>query len=232
MSPQLSVVIPTLNEEKYLPRLLMSLMAQNPKDAYEVIVVDGCSVDRTVEVAKRFSVKVFVKRSNIAEARNIGALLAKGQFIVFLDADTMVSRGFIRGVLEMVERGVKCMVFRPEPLEHWGSLFARIGYTLGWILCKLRLTNPCYMGLAVDKTVFKKLGGFDRRLVYGEDLDFLWKVSKVVKVHYPKHIAVYSSTRRWLYDGKLRLSEVFKMALRVLEYIIFHRSGMKYPVFR
>lgn len=232
MGPLLSIVIPTLNEEKYLPRLLRSLMAQSPKDVYEVIVVDGCSVDRTVEVARRLGAEVLVKRSNIAEARNIGASRAKGRFILFLDADTVVPRGFIEDVIEMVKKGVRCMVFRPEPLEHSGFLLARIGYTLGWILCRLRLTNPCYMGLAVDKTVFRRLGGFDRRLVYGEDLDFLWKVSRIVKVHYPKHITVYNSTRRWLSDGKLRFSEVLRMALRVLEYILFHRSGVEYPVFR
>jgi len=228
----ISIVIPTLNEEKYLPRLLKSIRAQKAECKFEVIVVDGFSTDGTVDIAKRFGADVLVAKTNIAEARNIGGLYAKGRFLLFLDADTVIPIGFLNDLKHLLEGGVKCVIFRPEPLEYARSLFARIGYVLGWILCRFRLTNPCYMGLAIDRSIFKNVGGFDERLVYSEDLDFLWKVSRVVRVYYPKQLSIYSSTRRWMRNGRLRISECFKMAFRIIQYLVLRKSGMEYPIYR
>ncbi|MBS7611871.1 glycosyltransferase [Candidatus Bathyarchaeota archaeon] len=227
-----SIVIPTLNEEKYLPRLLKSIRVQKTECKFEMIIVDGFSSDRTVDVAKQFSATVLIVKSNIAEARNIGGLYAKGRFLLFLDADTAIPQGFLSNLKYLLEDGVKCAIFRPEPLEYAESLFVRIGYTLGWILCRLRLTNPCYMGLVIERGIFISIGGFDTRLIYSEDLDFLWKVSRIVKVYYPKRLSIYSSTRRWMKNGRLRFSECFKMALRVIQYMILRKSGMEYPIYR
>ncbi len=228
----MSIVIPTLNEEKYLPRLLKSIRAQKTECKFEIIIVDGFSSDRTVDVAKQFSTTVLIVKSNIAEARNIGGLYAKGRFLLFLDADTAIPQGFLSNLKCLLEDGVKCAIFRPEPLEYAEFLFARIGYTLGWILCRLRLTNPCYMGLVIERNVFTSVGGFDARLTYSEDLDFLWKVSRIVKVYYPKRLSIYSSTRRWMQNGRLRFSECLRMAFRVIQYVILRRSSMEYPIYR
>lgn len=228
----ISIVIPTLNEEKYLPRLLKSIKTQRVTCKIETIIVDSFSSDKTVDLARQFDTTVLIVKSNIAEARNIGGLQAKGKFLLFLDADTVIPQGFLNSLRHLLESGVKCVIFRPEPLEYAGSLFARIGYTLGWILCRLRLTNPCYMGLAIERGIFSKLGGFNTRLVYSEDLDFLWRVSRAVKIYYPKQISIYSSTRRWFKNGKLRFSECLRMALRVLQYMVLRKSGMEYPLYR
>jgi len=88
------------------------------------------------------------------------------------------------------------------------------------------------MGLAIERGIFSKLGGFNTRLVYSEDLDFLWRVSRAVKIYYPKQISIYSSTRRWFKNGKLRFSECLRMALRVLQYMVLRKSGMEYPLYR
>lgn len=229
---EVSIIIPTLNEEKYLPRLLKSIKAQKTTCKFEIIVVDGFSSDKTVEVAKQFDANVLVVKSNIAEARNIGGLYAKGKFLLFLDADTALPQDFLTKLKSLLEKGVRCAIFKPEPLENAKSIFARVGYTLGWILCRLRLTNPCYMGLVIERSLFIKSGGFNTRLTYSEDLDFLWKISRIVKVYYPKKLSIYSSTRRWINNGRLRLSECPKMALRVLQYVILRRSGMEYPIYR
>ena len=58
------------------------------------------------------------------------------------------------------------------------------------------------------------------------------KFSRIANVQYSKFITMYNSIRKLLFSGKLRFSEVLRMALRVLEYILFHRSGVEYPVFR
>ena len=224
---RISVVIPTLNEEKYMPALLRSIMAQEPRPL-EVIVVDGGSEDRTVELARGLGAKVIERPSNIAEARNIGAENARGDHLLFLDADTVLPPGF----MEAVERlgPVECAIFRPEPLEM--ALLGRIGCIVGWLFCKLKIFNPCYMGVLLRKDVFWAVGGFNPELAYNEDLDLLRRLVRMrVKIVYPKDIYLYNSTRRWVENGRLRLQEVLRNLLRLIEYFLTKRSKERYKLY-
>ena len=91
----ISIIIPTLNEEKFLPKLLESLTVQTVKD-FEVIVVDGSSKDKTVELAYTFSSKlpkltiVVSGRASLPLQRNLGAQKAEGDWLVFIDADSIL----------------------------------------------------------------------------------------------------------------------------------------------
>ncbi len=89
-----SIVIPTYNEERFLPRLLGSIEKQEFKD-YEVIVADNHSRDATVEIALSHRARV-VEDSLPAVARNRGAKVARGEYLLFLDADTVVPEGFLK----------------------------------------------------------------------------------------------------------------------------------------
>ncbi|NCN83029.1 MAG: glycosyltransferase family 2 protein [Candidatus Pacebacteria bacterium] len=97
-----SIVIPCLNEEKYLPLLLEDLSNQTNRD-FEVIVIDGNSDDKTVEKANSFSdkfpliVKV-VKKRNVSLQRNTGGALAKNEWIIFMDADNRLPAAFLDGI--------------------------------------------------------------------------------------------------------------------------------------
>ena len=81
----LSIIIPTLNEENYLPLLLESIKKQNFK-SYEIIVADAGSTDRTIEIAKNHGCKI-TSGGLPAKARNQGAKIAKGDLLLFSDAD-------------------------------------------------------------------------------------------------------------------------------------------------
>lgn len=100
---KLSIIIPALNEEKFLPNLLMSLTIQTKMD-FEVIVVDGSSRDRTVEVAQSFSpqlpgLKVLVsEKAGISLQRNMGAKAASGDWLIFIDADSTVLPYFVERI--------------------------------------------------------------------------------------------------------------------------------------
>lgn len=91
-SPFVSIVIPTLNEEKNLERLLKSLRElKYPKKKYEVVIVDGGSRDRTIEIAKEGRARVFFNKKKLRGAGcQIGVNKAKGEFIAFTDADCVV----------------------------------------------------------------------------------------------------------------------------------------------
>ena len=81
----LSIIIPTKNEEKYLPNLLRSIKKQTFKD-YEIIVADNNSKDKTKKIAKRYGCKI-VKGGLPGKARNQGAKFAEGDILLFLDSD-------------------------------------------------------------------------------------------------------------------------------------------------
>ncbi len=223
---RISVVVPTLNEEAYITGLLRSIRAQRPRPL-EVIVVDGGSQDRTVELARRLGAKVIEQPSNIAEARNIGARAARGDYLLFLDADTVLPPGFMEAIGRLGP--VDCAIFRPEPLEM--SFLGRLGCVLGWLLCRLKIFNPCYMGVLVRKDIFWSVGGFRTDLAYNEDLDLLRRLVRRARIVHPKHIYLYNSTRRWTKDGRLRLGEVLHNIFRLLEYFLTKRSGERYRLY-
>src|SRR5690242_14030921 len=84
----LSIIIPTYNEEEYLPRLLASIRSQR-FEGYEIIVADNKSTDRTREIAARFGAKI-VDGGMPGPGRNLGARAAQGDLLLFLDADVIL----------------------------------------------------------------------------------------------------------------------------------------------
>lgn len=228
-----SLVIPTLNEEKYLPRLLRCLRKQTLRD-FETIVVDGGSTDKTVEVALTYADKVIVEESNQAKARNLGAKVSTGKYLVFLDADAAIDADFLEKAKELFEehdrRRVKCILGRPEPIEH--TKLGRAAFAFGWLLCKLKATFPGYMGILIERSVFEKIGGFNPDLAYGEDLDLIIRASRLTKILYPRDLVVYSDTRRWMRGGKLDIVETARITGMVIEYLTTKKSRGTYRVIR
>jgi len=98
---ELSIVIPTYNEEKYLPHLLKAIKRQTFKD-YEIIVSDNHSKDKTRVIAKQFGCKI-VDGGLPGKARNNGAKVAKGKYIFFLDADVVFGPTYIEQMLKKLK---------------------------------------------------------------------------------------------------------------------------------
>jgi len=105
-----SVVIPTLNEARHIKTCLDSILNQSyPKDKYEVLVVDSDSKDGTIDIVKAYCRKrnnvnlIFEDKKSASVARNKGIKMAKGKIIAFIDADTIISAGWIDQIIENID---------------------------------------------------------------------------------------------------------------------------------
>lgn len=170
----ISVIIPAYNEEGYIGRLLSCLKKQPFKD-FEVIVADGNSKDKTVAVAKRYGAQV-VKGGSQSEGRNRGAKHAKGETLLFLDADVTFNKNFLaRCLLEFENKklDLACCYFDTKDF----SFEIRMVYET-WNRGKyLRQNTPLPDGegqcLWIKKQVFDALGGFDEKVRISEDVEFI-----------------------------------------------------------
>src|SRR3989338_6990801 len=99
----LSIIIPAYNEETYLPKLLDCIKKQTYRD-YEVIVADANSKDRTRAIAKKYGCKIVRSGSLPGIGRNNGAKAAKGDILVFLDADVLLDDDFLESAIKEFEK--------------------------------------------------------------------------------------------------------------------------------
>lgn len=176
-----SVIIPTLNEEKYLPGLLEDLSAQELK-GIEVIVVDGNSDDNTKSAAKKYlnkttGLRLFnVRRRNVSYQRNFGARKSKGKYLIFIDADTRIDKSFFKQLHK------RLVYDNPDLVSCWFNsvnkktsfqLFGFITSLSYWFLYKLHLPSApgCLMG--VKKEAFTKMSGFSEIIEFAEDRDLV-----------------------------------------------------------
>ena len=213
----ISIIIPTLNEEKILEKTLKSLRELNSIPS-EIIVSDGRSKDRTTEIAERYADRVMIyegeKRQTIGMGRNLGASVAKGDFLVFLDADMYIPdiNKFFTKVLNMFEFNenlvgmtVYLKVF-PE-MANLGDIivpwfFNRIVFVYNNILHHGASSGEFQM---IRTEAFRKLKGFDERLVAAEDFDMFARLSKNGLTRSEPTLTVFHTSRRAHKVGWLRL---------------------------
>lgn len=181
MTPKiaLSIVIQTKNEEKYLPKLLQSILEQDFREKYEVIVADGGSTDSTLQIAKRFDCKVVDGKSH-ARGINAGAQAAQADTVLFLDADTILTRRFLTAnYSEFVRRKLDVAIcpFSSTSKKIIDILMNEATKHLQLFSFWLRpyISGFCFMA---RRKKFLELGGFDESVKWFDDLAFSNKLSK------------------------------------------------------
>jgi len=201
----LSIIIPTLNEEKHLPILLNSIEKQD-FDNYEIIIADAGSKDKTLEIAKKHNCKI-VKGGSPAEGRNNGAKAAKkGGLLLFLDADVILPEKTFRKVLKEFERRkLKIATFFLFPSEKGklSNFLFTFFYNIPIFFFEKVLPHAA-MGILVEKKLFKKLKGFDEEIKLAEDHDLARRASKLAKYGILKSGKLYVSDRRFKKEGWIK----------------------------
>ncbi|MFA5163688.1 MAG: glycosyltransferase [Patescibacteria group bacterium] len=228
----LSYIIPTLNEEKYLPLLLESIKNQKVSD-YEVIVSDGGSNDKTASIAReagcRFVVDSTVKHPS--HQRNVGAALAQGELFLFLDADTVLPDNFTDTVLtefqsrDLVGAGFYIKFSPNRPLY---SLFA---FFLNQFLFIRQYFAPAAVGAGIisRNLAHHKINGFDETIYVAEDYDYCFRLSRLGRFRMIKSVKLPYSSRRLEKDGKFRtLFKWLKMATFTLFNLKIKKKIVKY----
>jgi glycosyltransferase involved in cell wall biosynthesis len=199
----LSIIIPTLNEEKYLPILLSEIKKQNFND-YEIIVADAGSRDKTVEIAKSFGCKI-AKGGLPAKGRNEGTKIAQGDIFLFMDADNLyLPEKFLEKLIfEFKKRNLSIASFTICPQGNW---FDKLAYTIYnfWTDLTQSFLAHATNAVLVKKEIFEKIKGFDEEIKIGEDHDFARRASRIGKFGFIKTKPVLTSTRRFEKDGRLK----------------------------
>ncbi len=223
----ISVIMPALNEEKYLFLLLESIKKQNFSD-YEIIVADGGSQDKTTNIAKKYNCKI-MKGGLPAKGRNEGAKIAKGDLLLFLDADVFLPPKFLERVLkEFHQKKLEIAAFCLSPCKNrFFQLLFNIFYNFPIIFLEKILPHAA-MGILINKGIFRKLNGFDEDIKIAEDHDLARRAKKIGKYGILKSEKIYISLRRFKKDGW------FKTALKYLffELYMIFKGPVKSEIFK
>ena len=169
--PRISIIIPAHNEERLLGKTLDALRDAlgGIEEPHEIVVVDDSSTDGTAAIARARGARVVgAQVHQIAAARNAGARAAAGDWLVFVDADTIVPPRILRAAVETLRAGAvgggALAVFEPEAPRwaHWAIGLA------GGILGLAQWAPGCF--LFARRDAFERAGGFDEAYFASEEI--------------------------------------------------------------
>jgi len=216
--PELSVIIPTLNEEKHLPILLKSLKSNIKDIDAEVIIVDANSKDKTIQIARESKIKnmrtfVLRKKKGPAYQRNYGASKAKAPWLLFLDADVILEKNFLpRALKEMEERKLDATTCysRTRNTGPWEAFI--YGFANLWMRFFEKYRPYAQCCIFMKKEIHDKIRGFDERISFGEDSEYVERAKKKANARFRilnKDLRFIISPRSFKKYGKISQTFTF-----------------------
>jgi rSAM/selenodomain-associated transferase 2 len=192
-APVISIIIPTLNEERSLPHLFDAISRQ--RAAHEVIVVDGGSRDRTLEVARERGARTLVSPPGRGTGIDIGAEASHGEVLFFLHADSTLPPVALARIDEALSTDSKIiggnfrLVFDGDTgFSRWLTVFCALIRMLGFYYGD--------SGIFVRRSVYQALGGF-RPIPVMEDWDFVRRLERFGRTCCIKDPPLVTSSRRF-----------------------------------
>jgi len=223
----LAIIIPTLNEEKYIGKLLSSILDQSVQPK-ELVIVDAFSKDKTKEVVLSFKSKLpqlkffQIPKSTISRQRNYGARKTNSPNLLFLDADALlkIPTTLETYLSEVQEKNPDIAVCFNLPLSsYWkNKVYFAITNSVIFFTQKTWPVSPA-TNMYVKRTTFKKVNGFDENVRIGEDVQLIQKIIKNKgKFEILRKTKIYTSTRRLDKEGRS------KYALKLIKAFFYVRK--------
>ena len=221
---KISIVVPAYNEEKLLPAALLSIrgaMGGFTRNGWEteLVVCDNNSTDRTAELARSAGAKVVFEPVNqIGRARNAGAAVASGDWLVFIDADSHPSEALLADVARAIQSGHYLAGGSTVKLEGHYPVASLITEAWNW-LSRLR-SWAAGSFIFCEAAAFREVGGFSRELYASEEIDLFQRLKKLSKrqgkriVILSQHPLVTSARKMHLYSAREHLWFLTKTVLQ------------------
>lgn len=202
MKMKISIIIPTYNEEEYLPKLLESIKSQDFTD-YEIIVADAQSDDNTREIAESYGARV-VEGGLPGIGRNNGAKVAKGELLLFLDSDLELSENYLKNVIEeFCDEDLGIAITQMTPLSE-KKRDKYLHDLANWFMIAVENIKPhgagCY-GIIAKRELHFEIEGFNEELSFGEDTDYIERMAEISQFKVLRNAKIGVSTRRLEEEG-------------------------------
>lgn len=194
----ISIIIPTLNEQASLGLLLDTLQSYH---GLEIIVADGGSNDNTLDIAKEYDVRAVSSEPGRGVQQNMGAKLASGEILLFLHCDTILPENFDKHIENLIDQpGTAAGAFRLK-INANGAGFRLIEWGAN---LRSRLFKMVYgdQALFMYRKTFHRVGGFPGQLIL-EDVELVRRIKQIGRIQLAP-VAVITSKRRWQRYGLLR----------------------------
>jgi len=206
---KISIIIPTLNEEKYLPKLLKSIKSQTYVD-YEVIVADAGSKDKTKEITLQYGHKI-IQGGRPAAGRNAGAKMAQGEYLLFLDSDIILPKNFLEKAIKQFDKKyfeIATVLQKPISKIELDVLIYKIHNSF------LKYTSDIYpltagVCILITKRLHFRLNGFNERMNISEDNDYGKRAKKIAHYGAITDTYVKTSIRRFEKEGRIKLAQKY-----------------------
>ncbi len=211
---KISIIIPTINEACNLP-LLLSDLSSIQKDG-EIIIVDSGSEDKTIDVGNIYGAKVFIcKERNRGLQLDIGAKNSKGEWLIFLHADTRLTHDWFKKINSYL-KGNKNSIYYFEFKINNKKIIYRVLEILVNFRSKFFKQPYGDQGLIIHRTTYFKNNGF-RKIPLMEDVDFLRRLNKKKDLK-QLNLPIFISSRKW------ERTNIFLQAIKNLQ---FRRRWLK-----
>ncbi len=221
-SIHLSIIIPAYNEERLITRCLNSVSESLNANAradftHEIIVVDNNSSDKTADLARQSgAIVVFEPINQISRARNAGAAAAKGDWFLFVDADSLLNPGMISDILQLIDSndyvGCGSLMEMPDS-PWWGIVILKL-----WSIVSVTCTWASGALVVCRADAFHEVGGFNQALYAADEIDLSdllkkWGRKRGLKFTILKRHPLITSARKLkLYSGL----EITRQCLKVI----------------
>jgi glycosyltransferase involved in cell wall biosynthesis len=208
-SPSISIIIPTLNEEKLISQTISQFTAEiKEKFNIELIISDGGSKDKTLNLLNRVVDSVITVKpgefQNISAGRNAGVGQANGDLLYFFNADTFIQdieEFFKKTVSSFKDRKILACTCNIKVFPNEAIFKDRVFHS--FYNNYVRMLNSLGMGMGrgechiIRKDVFLHVKGYNESLSAGEDYDLFRRIRKLGKIKFLKNLTVYESPRRY-----------------------------------